>query len=251
MTPDARRRLIEQLLEARCERRQIAVPDERLGSADEVYAIQDGVLAGIGPIGGWKVGAASPSAEPACAPLPVTLVAPGPITVPAGSFAHLGIEAEIAFRIGADLPAREEPYTREETIAAVAAAVPAIEIVDSRWKGWPRVDRMWQLADHQSNGMLVYGQGRTDWHDVDFAIQPVRLTVDGRIAAETIGGNAAGDLLRLATWLANHVAARSGGLKAGDIVTTGSCTGMSFAHPGASVRASFPGLGDVEVTFAD
>lgn len=252
MSSPAAQTIAEQLLAARRERRQTAPPPsgQRPRDAAAAYEIQDAVVAALGPIGGWKVGAGSAAAEPICAPLPASLVAAGPLTVPSGDFANFGIEAEIAFRIGADLPSRGRPYTEREVVAAIAVAKPAIEVVESRWTGWPRVDSLWQLADHQSNGMLVYGQGRPDWHEIDFTIQPVTLTIDGRVVAETIGGNAAGNPLRLVTWLANHAASRCGGLKAGQTVTTGSCTGMTFARAGSAVAASFPGLGDVEVTFA-
>ena len=252
MTSEAAQQIARQLLAARRDRRPVAVPpaSERPRDAAAAYEIQDAVLAGLGPIGAWKVGASSPNGEPTCAPLPQALVAAGPVCLPAAELGHLGIEAEIAFRISTDLPPRYAPYTREETIAAIGAAMPAIEVVDSRWIGWPRVDRLWQLADHGSNGMLVFGQGRSDWHGIDLGIEPVKLTVGDRIIAEAIGGNASGDVIRVVTWLANHAAARCGGLKAGDIVTTGSCTGMNFVHAGSTVRASFVGLGEVEVSFA-
>ena len=41
-----------------------------------------------------------------------------------------GVEAEVAFRLGHDLPPRGTPYTREEIVAALATAHPAIEILD-------------------------------------------------------------------------------------------------------------------------
>lgn len=251
MTETYVQRIAQRLIDARREHRQIPIPplDEPPASAETAYAIQDAVGAALGPVGGWKVGAAGPSAEPLCAPLPAALVFPGPAALPAADHGLLGVEAEIAFRMGTDLPARDRAYGREEVIAAIAMAMPAIEIVDSRWRGWPRVERLWHLADHQANGALVYGQGRTDWHDIDFAIEPVKLSIGERTVAEAIGGNAAGDVLRLVVWLANHCARRTGGLRAGDIVTTGSCTGMNFATPGATVRAHFPALGEVEVTF--
>ena len=252
MNDDRIARVARRLLDARRARRAVPVPplEDPPASAETAYAIQDAVLAEIGPRGGWKVGAAGAGAVPVCAPLPAALIFAAPATLPAADYGLLGIEAEVAFRLGADLPPRDRDYNREEVIPALAAAMPAIEVVNSRWHGWPRVDRMWQLADLQSNGALVFGHGRTDWDEIDLSIEPVRLTVDGRTVAEAIGGNPAGDPLDLVTWLANHAAKRAGGLKAGEIVTTGSCTGMNFAAAGATVTASFPALGEAAVTFA-
>ena len=249
MTPDSLRAVADQLLRARRDGRPIPVPaDATPADMAEAYAIQDAVVAESGTIGGWKVGAAGPRAEPRCAPIPSSLILQGPAHLPASRFHHLGVEAEIAFRIGADLPAKGSPYTKKELNAAIAAVMPAIELVESRWTGWPRTAKLWQLADSQSNGALIVGPSRTDWHDIDLAIQPVALTANDRVLAEAIGGNIAGDLIRLVTWLANHAARRCGGLKAGDIVTTGSCTGMSFVTAGSTVRATFPGLGEAELT---
>ncbi len=236
------------LLAARRQGVPIAIPD---GSAEpsiaEAYAIQDAVVAQCGGIGGWKVGAASPAAEPLCAPLPASLIFHSPAQLPAEAYGRLGIEAEIAFRITANLPLRDLPYNRSEVIACVGAVCAAIEVVDSRWQAWPRIGAGWQLADHSANGALIHGSGIFAWHDLDLSIQPVRLLIDDRPAIEAIGGNTAGDPVRLLVWVANHAARRGHPLKAGDVVTTGSCTGMSFAEPGSRVRAELHGIGEVEL----
>ena len=39
-------------------------------SLDEAYAIQDRMIAALGDIGGWKIGAPSPEATPMFAPMP-------------------------------------------------------------------------------------------------------------------------------------------------------------------------------------
>ena len=56
----------------------------------------------LAPIGGWKVGAKSASAEPTCAPLPATLILRSPQRFAAGRFAVNGIEAELAFTLSRD-----------------------------------------------------------------------------------------------------------------------------------------------------
>jgi 2-keto-4-pentenoate hydratase len=219
-------------------------------TADEAYAVQDQVTSALGAIGGWKVGAPGPSATPNCAPLLADLMAPSPALWPAARFRLRGVEAELAFRFGVALPPRPAPYREDEVWAAVESMHPAIEIVEPRYARDPRFDPFALLADHQSNGAFAYGPAAADWRDVDFLSQPARLLIDGKEAASARGGNAAGHPRRLLAWLANHRARSGDGIAAGDIVTTGSHTGLIFAPPGATVTAEFDGIGAATLTFA-
>jgi 2-keto-4-pentenoate hydratase len=212
--------------------------------------VQDHVAARLGRIVGWKVGAGSPTAEPNCAPLFADLVAASPARWPAARFPLRGIEGELAFRFGAAVPPRAAPYDEDEVWAAVATLHPAIELVDSRFADFRAMDKLALLADNQSNGAFCYGAAMRDWRGVDFLRQPATLLVDGAEAASAIGGNAAGHPRRLLAWLANHCARRGRGLAAGDIVTTGSHTGLVFAAPGTTATVRFAGIGDASLTLA-
>ena len=218
---------------------------------DEAYAVQDQVTSVLGAVGGWKVGAPDPLAVPSCAPLLAELMAPSPARWPAARFHWRGVEAELAFRFRIALERRAEPYGEEEVWAAVESLHPAIEVVESRFAAFPRVDALALLADHQSNGAFTYGAPATGWRDVDFLRQRVRLSIDGKEVASARGGNAAGHPRRLLAWLANHRARLGAGIAAGDIVTTGSHTGLVFAAPGATVKAEFDGIGSAIVVFAN
>ena len=220
-----------------------------LAGLAEAYEIQALVATKLGGAAAWKTGAPSPDAEPIFAPILQGLVHASPARLEAMRFRRLGIEAEIAYRLCRNLPARAEPYTRAELIDAVDALVPAIEVVDSRFAACEHLDPLWKLADNQINGGLVIGQPIEDWQRVDPMTQPIVLTVDGEVVASGEGGNAAGDPLRLLVWMANHVGDHCGGLRAGQIITTGSLTGLRFVRPGACVVAEFAGLGRAEVTF--
>ncbi|HYZ25623.1 MAG TPA: fumarylacetoacetate hydrolase family protein [Geminicoccaceae bacterium] len=220
-----------------------------LESLAEAYEVQALVAGKVGAVAAWKTGAPSPEAEPIMAPIFEGLVHGSPALLEAARFHRLGIEAEIAYRLGCDLPVRERPYTRDEIVAAVAAILPAIEVVDSRLAGGEDLDPLWKLADNQINGGLVVGRVIDDWRRIDPMTLPVVLTVDGEVAASGEGGNTAGDPLRLLVWMANNVGDHCDGLRAGQIVTTGSLTGLRFVEPGAHVAAEFAGLGRVEVTF--
>jgi 2-keto-4-pentenoate hydratase len=74
----------------------------------------------------------------------------------------------------------------------------------------------------------------------------VKLSFGAKAVADATGGNPAGDIWRLLAWLANHAAQHHGGLRAGQIITTGSCTGLLFPETNATVSAVFSGIGSVE-----
>lgn len=218
--------------------------------AGEAYAIQDAVNAAMGPVGGWKVGAKGADAPPSCAPLPQTLVHPAPAAFRPSASGKTGIEVELAVRLGQDLPPRALPYTRDEVISAIESIHPAVEIVSYRLDDHGRQHPLSVLADALGNDALLVGTASPGPVAIDQTAQPVELYFNGEKRVATVGGNAAGDIFRLLVWLANHAAQRCGGLRAGQIVTTGTCTGLIQAEPGTQIRAVFPGVGSMEFLVA-
>jgi 2-keto-4-pentenoate hydratase len=237
------------LAQARAARNALrALPDDaRPQSPAEAYAIQDLVMKATGPIGGWKVGAKTPTAEPNCAPLCAAWIVDSPARFPPGAFTLYGIESELAFTLARDLPGRGTPYTEQELVAEIASVHPAVEIVDSRFADIGAVDALSLLADSLSHGALVVVSGVPLPASFAVADQAVELKVDDMRLVSDRGSNPAGDPFRLLAWLANHAAHRCGGLRRGQVVTTGSWTGMRCATPGARIGAHFSGIGEVTV----
>jgi 2-keto-4-pentenoate hydratase len=99
------------------------------------------------------------------------------------------------------------------------------------------------------HGGFVYGPSYADWQRIDFTQEHVTLAVDGTVRVERIGSNTSGDLLRLLPFLANEGAARTGGLKRGDWITTGSWTGNTQASAGSVVDVQFSTAGRVNLRF--
>ncbi|HEX2554439.1 MAG TPA: fumarylacetoacetate hydrolase family protein [Microvirga sp.] len=246
MTADASRisRLAALLLDARAEGRTVAAVPDDLVPADEAeaYRVQTLTASRLGRIAGWKVGARAPGAPPTCAPLLDSLLGP-----PASGRGLFRIEAELVFRLARPLPPVGRAYERREVVAALAEVLTGIEVVDSRYAAWPDVDPRLGIADHLSHGCMVLGSG-TRVQDGSYAEPHVSLSVDGRTILDRVGGNTAGDPIDLVVWLANRLAAEEGGLREGDLVTTGSFTGMTEIEPGATARARFAGIGEVSVT---
>jgi 2-keto-4-pentenoate hydratase len=218
---------------------------------DEAYSLQDIMALAMGPIGGWKIGAPAPDATPIFSVMPLWGGFAASGNRIAGSFKRLrGVEAEIAFCLGKDLPRRAEPYTREEIIDAIACAHPAIELLESAYFDPDKVDRLSLIGDLQMNGGFVYGAPVGDWHSHDLAAESVTVTIDGMVRFEGTASNTAGtDLLRLVTWLANDGSYRTGGLKFGQWITTGSWSGKTLASAGSRAEVRFSGFGDVNLKF--
>ncbi|MDQ0588551.1 2-keto-4-pentenoate hydratase [Variovorax paradoxus] len=219
-------------------------------SRGEAYAIQDATLAAIGPVGGWKVSALAPGHEPTCAPLPAEGLLPDGARLQGPAWRLRGIEAEIGFQLGTDLPPRAAPYTLADLARAVESVLPVIEIVETRLADWFGADAHAQLADLLSHGALVLGRRQPfapAWFDLRRA--EAALHFDGQTVAHTVGEHPSPDAGALLVWLANHCAARGAGLKAGQIVTSGSCTGMLFASAGTAVRVEIGELATVVVSF--
>jgi len=261
MTNDRLQQLTEAahlLIDARRNHNPIAeLPaDLQPQSLEEAAFVHGIIIAAFGPIGGWKIGAGSPDATPFFAPMPVIWMVPSGTLLEGPRFRYRVLEAEIAFKLGKDLPQRATPYTRDEVVDAIASCHPIIEelesgLIDPKAAG----NHMSALADLQMHGGFIYGPacpvvGNKDWKSIDFKTETVTLTVNGKVEVERTGSNTSGDLMRLLPYLANEGAARTGGLKAGQWITTGSWTGNTPAPAGSSAVATFGHAGSVSLRFA-
>lgn len=219
---------------------------------DEAYSLQDIMITAMGPVGGWKVGAPSPDATPVFSAMPLWGGFAKSGDRISSSFKRLrGVEAEIAFCLGKDLPPRPQPYTRKEVIDAIDSAHPAIELLESAYFDFDAVDRFSMIGDLQVNGGFVRGPEVPNWQNYDLAEESVSVAINGVVRFEGKASNAAGtDLLRLVTWLANEGSYRTGGLKYGQWITTGSWSGKAFALAGSTVEVRFSRFGGVHFTFA-
>ncbi|MCW2243237.1 2-keto-4-pentenoate hydratase [Azospirillum canadense] len=223
-------------------------PSARPADKAEATAIQNEVARRIGPVTAWKVGAPGPDAEPSCAPINAATVFFEVSRLPAETFHVIGIEAEVVYRFGRDLPARDKPYSREEILDAVASVHPGFEICDTRFAQYGSQDALSHLADQANHGALIVGPAVADWRSLDPVKEPLTLDIDGERRIDVVGGNSAGDPVRLLQWLADVAAKPFGGLHAGDTVTTGSCTGTIFVKPGSHSVATFRNLGSIQLT---
>jgi len=219
-------------------------------SLEEAYFVQDRMSWVYEDIGGWKIGAPTPDATPSFAPMPKAWMSCSGCEIRGLTHRYRGLEAEIAFLMGADLPPRGTPYTREEVVAAIASMHPAIEVLETAFVDPSQVGKFTSLADMAAHGGFVYGDAAPNWQSIDFTKESVTMTVDGAVRVERTGSNTAGDLMRLLPWLANEGASRTEGLKKGDWITTGSWTGNTLAVAGSTAEARFSTAGIAFLRFS-
>jgi len=219
-------------------------------SVEEVACIHDFMAEAYGEIGGWKIGAPTAQATPFFAPMPRAWMAASGAVLSGPTYRYRVLESEVAFLLGKDLPPRPTPYTRDEVMAAVASCHPAIEELESGLIDPKAANNFSALADLQTHGAFIYGPAYADWRSIDFTRERVTLTVDGAVREERTGSNTSGDLLRLLPYLANEGATRTGGLRSGQWITTGSWTGNTPAAPASYAEAVFEHVGTVALRFA-
>jgi len=226
------------------------LPEEvRPTTLDDAYFIQDRLRLVYGPVGGWKVGAPTPEATPVFAPMPLSRMAPSGVEIKETEHRFRGLEAEIAFLLGKDLPTRETPYSMDEVVAAIASCHPVIEVLESGLTAPLSATRLSMIADLQMHGGFVYGAAVENWQRIDFSTENVVLAVDGVVRVDRTGSNTSGNLMRLLPWLANEGTWRTGGLKAGQWITTGSWTGAELADAGTTADVKFSTAGEVHLRF--
>jgi 2-keto-4-pentenoate hydratase len=127
-------------------------------------------------------------------------------------------------------------------VPAIAAAMPAFELIEDRHADYTKTDAASLIVENCWNGGIVIGAAK--------AVLPASLTgIAGRL---TIGGKPAGkgfaeDPCTTLAWLANHLAERGRGLKAGMVVITGSVIPTMSIKPGDHAVFTVAGLGEVEV----
>jgi 2-keto-4-pentenoate hydratase len=222
----------------------------------EGYAIQATLEARSPfPLFGWKIAATSKVGQahinvdgPLAGRLLRERVRDDGGLVPFGANHMRVAEAEFAFRMARDLPARPAPYAMEEVMAAAGTLHPAIEVPDSRFDDFTSVGAPQLVADNACAHYFVLGPAAPgSWRDVDLAAHPVVGRIDGRLQREGCGANVLGDPRMALTWLVNELSGLGLTLRAGEVVTTGTCLVPLEIAPGDHMRADFGPLGSVHM----
>jgi 2-keto-4-pentenoate hydratase len=221
-------------------------------SVGDAYSIQDDLAHGIA-VRGWKVTALEPEQQRGYSseqPVAGALLAPYVHTAPAHlaltSFIAPLLECEVAFVLGADLPARVAPYSPQDVDAAIEAVVPVMEVADCRFA--PEAPDLLKLADDMGNGAFIVGEPLRDWRKLDLGRIDVTLMRDDKETWQGESTRILGNPLLAVIALANAQPLPAGGLKRGQIITTGTCTTPIPPCRGV-YAAQFGPLGGVHLQF--
>jgi 2-keto-4-pentenoate hydratase len=216
------------------------------------------LLAGmLGPVAGYKVGLTTAVMqqrvglhEPIAGAIFTERLYQSPSTVRSTDYIHLGIEPEIAFQLGADLPADMAPYSRARVADAVAAAMVAFELFDDRLADLSKRSALALslIADDVGNAGIVVGPPVSDWRKLDLAAAHGQLVVNGELVGQGSGSDVMGHPLEAFVWLANMLAKYGTSLTQGMIIMTGTLVALTYLKPGDSASGSVDGLGEVRLT---
>ena len=225
-------------------------------TVEHAWAIQDALCSemarrGKAPIG-WKLAATGPTGQ---AVMSVTEPAYGflladpyvsPASVSRSGFVELGVEAEIAFKIGKALTG--PGVTATTAFEAVESIMPALELPDLIFSGTPKI------ADFIASSMLpkgiVLGNEFKSLKGLDLANEKIVFAHNGEIVGTNMGHDVMGNPLNALAWLANQLGARGYMLKPGDIVMSGGISKLLRANVGDTIHADFRQLGSVSMKVA-
>ena len=224
----------------------------------EGYAIQAAIENySAGKLFGWKIAATSEAGQKhinvsgpmAGRILAETVIVDGGTAAMAGNEMRVG-EPEFAFRMAQDLPPRSAPYTVQETLDAVDTLHPAIEIPDSRFADFVSAGAAQIIADNACAHLFVLGGPTTaNWRALDLVEERPVITLRGQRYVGQ-GKNVLGDPRLALAWLANELRELGVTLKAGEVVTTGTCHPPLPIQSGDVFAADFGVLGKVSVGFS-
>ena len=239
------------------ERRQIDILPAELMPLDlgEAYAIRAAVEAierpRRGEVVGYKIGLTTPIMqklcgvdEPCYGAIFATEVRHRRAELPVRDYCRLGLETEIAVRLGEDLP---QGGNADRVSAAVESCMAAIEVLEDLRHDYKRLSAAAMVAGNVWNAGAVVGQPVSDWRRLDLANVVARLTINGREIGHGIGGDVMGNPLNALAWLADKLAAAGTPLKRGMIVMTGSMVPIQFPAAGDHAIVEVEQLGTAEL----
>jgi 2-keto-4-pentenoate hydratase len=228
-----------------------------VASVDDAYALQDEFVRlqmqtrGVGAAG-YKIGLTSKRMQDMCrigSPIAGVVlkdrVHTSGVSIATSAYGRVGLEFEIAVRLGRDFRPSGRVAALAEVVDAVDAVAPAIEIVDDRYADYGALDVLSVIADNSWNAGIVLGAFSKAWPDLA-TIEGV-VTVDGKDIDRGAGKDVLGHPFHSVAWLATHLADQGTGLRAGDIVMTGNLVTTKFPDRPSAYRFDVGGLGSVDL----
>jgi 2-oxo-3-hexenedioate decarboxylase/2-keto-4-pentenoate hydratase len=240
----------------------VALPERcRPRDVDEAYAIQAALdarlsQAGLGPVVGHKVGCTNPRMQayigipnPASGSIHQRMVKQLRGELRHDTFVRPGVECEIAVRLATTLSPSRAPYTRASVAEAVDSVMASFEIVDDRYKDFRSIGTPTLIADDFFDAGCVLGAPVVNWRKLDLAALKGTITINGKEVSSGVSHMVMGHPFESLAWLANDLARRGRGLKAGEFVLTGSIAEVIWVNAGDIAVGAIEQLGSVTARF--
>jgi len=251
------------IYEAQRDHLRIPAPSGSYGalSLHDAYEVQANVIAKRVAAGerqvGWKVGATSFAIleqfkgkidGPSYGALMSSTTFSDPESIQASQFFGMGLEAEIGVVL--EQPLRGPGVTNVDVLAAAAGVVGAIEILDGRIE--PDTGALEDgTADNVFHGASVLGTLMRPARGFDFIHEGAVMRKNGKLFASACGVEALGNPLSVVSWLANALAQHDRQIDAGQVISTGSLTGVMPVQAGDVIEISFANLGAMRFGIVD
>jgi 2-keto-4-pentenoate hydratase len=231
---------------------EVLPPELHPSGLDDAYAIQRifreiEETRGRGAMVGYKIGLTTPVMqqlcgvdEPCYGAMFASEVHHGHAEIFARDYCRIGVETEIAFQLGNDLP---QGGDRSWVVAAVESAMAAIELIEDLRFDYRRLAAAALVAGNVWNAGAVLGAPVLEWRGLDLARVTARLSINGREIGAGKGEDVMGHPLNALVWLAGKLAAGGTPLRRGMVVLTGSMVPIQYPAAGDRVLVEVSGLG--------
>jgi 2-keto-4-pentenoate hydratase len=244
------------LAEARRHETVKDLPLDRVATLEEAEAVQAAAVEAYGgsPIGYSIQGTSAQTGRQLCCAEPIfgplldsELLSNGSrFRLPRGVF---GAGCSFVFGIGRPYPAEGEEIDRGSIAEAVADCRLAIEILGRRVPGSVPLNALTATADFAMSVLHIEGPHIQNLADMDLAAARSEAKINGKTVSVGRGADIMNHPLEAIAWLAKELGRHGRELDAGDLVATGSCTGILQVMPGQVFEADFGKLGRVSVVF--
>ena len=238
-------------------------PDNLIPHSESAgYAVQAEVnrilrMANYGSIVGHKIGCTTSVMQkflgidhPCAGEIFASTVYSSGVDLPLSKFNRIGVECEIAVRVGRDMLGLKGPYTSESVGSSVKAVMAGIELVDDRYEDYKQLNAATLIGDNFFNAGAVLGEESENWQDLDLRSIIGILKINGRELAKGYGMDILGDPFEALAWIANHRAKLGVPLLAGSFVMLGSVVQTVFLDNPCEICTEFDDLSPVRVTFS-
>jgi len=226
-------------------------------SVEAAYTLLDAVTAASGrDIVGYKLGATTNAAlglmsldTPFAGPLLSGCCFDSGHAAIVSEVNNPGIETEFVLGLNKDLPSGAS-LNDTDIADAIDWIAGGFEIIGARFADMPTGRGLCTIGDGAGNHMVITGTPNKDWQNLDLTALPATLNVNGETKSGISSDSLEGSPIAMLKWFANHGAVPARGIKAGDIIYCGTCTGLTPVKAGDVIEADFGVLGTVRTTIS-